>query len=639
MAAYAQLRRTQAPPRCSLDAVVVVASLPRVERDDGAAVRSFLRDASLRAGASIVEVRGPFAHENGTAAFVETGSNEAAQSVSRALDGFRVQEPARCTIRAAPYRLTTSVNAPPPPQRMPQVSAILRSSTVSSSDEGPPVPRRQRVETLTGALDRARGPSAPVLAQLDGDLDAAMAQGDSKRCREVEARITRAYSAMLGGLRQLCESGRDDTDVERERGALDAVERALLRGAFRSGDDDESDDEVVLLRGALKAERPRAAALAKEARAHAVRAAALTQDARERREVLQRFSRRAEDLTAITQQLQDRCDRAERRADVAERRAARAAADGRRRRPAARERARARGALYATRRLPGRPRRLPRGAPAAAARVGHVRGPERVRRRAARRLPLGRRRLGGRVDARRPDAGAAREAPARRVPVPDHAERHGRPVPRAGRPLLRAAGHRAVVRGPRDVAAHESATGVDRGRAEPRAPQGHRAVQGRVRRGRGERRPAGGPEDGVGVASHRRATSAGASCPGSLRAQRVARVDASDAARVAHLLEDYAEDEAAGVAGGARASTPRWRSSRAGRPRRHGAREAVIGRGQHRGVRAPAARQALRPAPRPPRCGPARRSREPADADAAAACVVDRAPTPRTSRRAAVCDG
>ena len=203
MAAYAQLRRTQAPPRCSLDAVVVVAALPQVERDDGAAVRSFLRDASLRAGASIVEVRGPFAHGNGSAAFVETGSNEAAQSVSRALDGFRVQEPARCTIRAAPYRLTTSVNAPPPPQRMPQVSAILRSSTVSSSDEGPPVPRRQRVETLTGALDRARGPSAPVLSQLDGDLDAAMAQGDSKRCREVEARITRAYSAMLGGLRQL----------------------------------------------------------------------------------------------------------------------------------------------------------------------------------------------------------------------------------------------------------------------------------------------------------------------------------------------------------------------------------------------------------------------------------------------------
>ena len=192
-----------------------------------------------------------------------------------------------------------------------------------------PAPRRQRVETLTGALDRARGPSAPVLSQLDGDLDAAMAQGDSKRCREVEARITRAYSAMLGGLRQLCESGRDDTDVERERGALDAVERALLRGAFRSRDDDESDDEVVLLRGALKAERLRAAALAKEARAHAVRAAALTQDARERREVLQRFSRRAEDLTAITQQLQDRCDRAERRAP------ARGSSPYSRRRPAA----------------------------------------------------------------------------------------------------------------------------------------------------------------------------------------------------------------------------------------------------------------------------------------------------------------
>ena len=48
-------------------------------------------------------------------------------------------------------------------------------------------------------------------------------------------------------------------------------------------------------------------------------------------------------------------------------------------------------------------------------------------------------------------------------------------------------------------------------------------------------------------------------------APRVVRVDASDAARVAHLLEDYAEDEAAD-AGGARvrASTPRWRSSRSG---------------------------------------------------------------------------
>ena len=41
--------------------------------------------------------------------------------------------------------------------------------------------------------------------------------------------------------------------------------------------------------------------------------------------------------------------------------------------------------------------------------------------------------------------------------------------------------------------------------------------------------------------------SAGASCPGSLRAHPggAARVDASDAARVAHLLEDYAADEAA----------------------------------------------------------------------------------------------
>ena len=322
MAEYAQQRRTQAPPRSALDTVVVVASLPRLGRDDGAAVRSFLRDASLRAGASVVEVRGPFMHEHGSAAFVEAGDAAAARGVAHALDGFRVQAPSRCILRAAPYRERTT-EAPAPPPRPRQISAVLRSSTVSSSDEGPPVPRRQHVETLTGALDRARGHSAHVLAVLDGDLDAAMAQGDARRCREVEARITRAYSAMLGGLRQLCESGRDDTDVER-RGALDAVERALLRGAFRRDDDDDSDDEMVLLRGALRAERWRAAALAKEARTLAVKAAALTQDARERREVLQRFSQRAEDLTAITQQLQDRCDRAERRADVAERRAARA---------------------------------------------------------------------------------------------------------------------------------------------------------------------------------------------------------------------------------------------------------------------------------------------------------------------------
>ena len=52
---------------------------------------------------------------------------------------------------------------------------------------------------------------------------------------------------------------------------------------------------------------------------------------------------------------------------------------------------------------------------------------------------------------------------------------------------------------------------------------------------------------------------------------------------MAHLLEDYAEDEAAG-AGGARASTPRWRSSRPAS--RHGAREAVVDAGNI-GVRAP----------------------------------------------------
>ena len=43
MAAYAQLRRTQAPPRCSLDAVVVVASLPRLSGTTARPVRSFLR--------------------------------------------------------------------------------------------------------------------------------------------------------------------------------------------------------------------------------------------------------------------------------------------------------------------------------------------------------------------------------------------------------------------------------------------------------------------------------------------------------------------------------------------------------------------------------------------------------------------
>ena len=36
-----------------------MASLPRVERDDGAAVRSFLRDASLRAGATHVLLEPP----------------------------------------------------------------------------------------------------------------------------------------------------------------------------------------------------------------------------------------------------------------------------------------------------------------------------------------------------------------------------------------------------------------------------------------------------------------------------------------------------------------------------------------------------------------------------------------------------
>ena len=44
-------------------------------------------------------------------------------------------------------------------------------------------------------------------------------------------------------------------------------------------------------------------------------------------------------------------------------------------------------------------------------------------------------------------------------------------------------------------------------------------------------------------------------------APRVVRVDASDAARVAHLLEDYAEDGAAG-AGGARGAPRRSAGAR-----------------------------------------------------------------------------
>ena len=81
-------------------------------------------------------------------------------------------------------------------------------------------------------------------------------------------------------------------------------------------------------------------------------------------------------------------------------------------------------------------------------------------------------------------------------------------------------------------------------------PQGAR----RSRRTRPSRRSAPGPgarstRGATSSSRTRRATSAGASCPGSLRAPRVARVDASDAARVAYILEDYAEDEAAGAGG------------------------------------------------------------------------------------------
>ena len=79
-------------------------------------------------------------------------------------------------------------------------------------------------------------------------------------------------------------------------------------------------------------------------------------------------------------------------------------------------------------------------------------------------------------------------------------------------------------------------------------PQGAR----RSRRTRPLRQSAPGPgarstRGATSSSRTRRATSAGASCPGSLRALRVARVDASDAARVAYLHEDYAEDEAAGA--------------------------------------------------------------------------------------------
>ena len=87
-------------------------------------------------------------------------------------------------------------------------------------------------------------------------------------------------------------------------------------------------------------------------------------------------------------------------------------------------------------------------------------------------------------------------------------------------------------------------------------PQGAR----RSRRTRPLRRRAPGPgarstRGATSSSRTRRATSAGASCPGSLRAPRVARVDASDAARVAHLLETTPK------------TRPRTRAARA-RPRR-----------------------------------------------------------------------
>ena len=132
-----------------------------------------------------------------------------------------------------PYRLTTSSMRRRRHKGCPRSRRSCGRRRCRAPTRARPC-RSQRVETLTGALDRAGAYGAPVLAQLDGDLDAAMAQGDSRRCREVEARITRAYSAMLGGLRQLSASraATTRTSTAINGGAGRRRARFTPRGAF-----------------------------------------------------------------------------------------------------------------------------------------------------------------------------------------------------------------------------------------------------------------------------------------------------------------------------------------------------------------------------------------------------------------------
>ena len=118
-------------------------------------------------------------------------------------------------------------------------------------------------------------------------------------------------------------------------------------------------------------------------------------------------------------------------------------------------------------------------------------------------------------------------------------------------------------------------------------------------------------------------------------APRVVRVDASDAARVAHLLEDYAEDEAAG-AGGARASTPRWRSSRSGwAPTTRRARSGHWTRATSRRARACCLTSSTTgtSAGAATRCAPSPRTPSTPSLSPTPSSRPCRAPTPWTSRR------
>ena len=119
----------------------------------------------------------------------------------------------------------------------------------------------------------------------------------------------------------------------------------------------------------------------------------------------------------------------------------------------------------------------------------------------------------------------------------------------------------AVERGLRD----EVRLGLARARRDPR----------RLRRGRG------GP---------RRPVPRAPALARMRAAPRVVRVDASDAARVAHSSRTAPWTRPRARAARARPRRRAGTRREAAGPRRHGAREAVLGRGRPRSVRAPAAR-------------------------------------------------